>query len=182
MNLSTFPKFLSFILFTTALMSNNLFAEDEPQQSRYFIKQVGNMPQGDIDLTTYIGSAGVNGFGLGVLGGMRLTRNGFISKLNNSVSAEGGVFYGSNCWRHSCYSITGHARWDFHIHPMWTAYGAGGFSLGNASVFSNHNDTPVFSPDTKIGAFLRASQDIIIRLEFVPFLFSHRVGVTWILD
>jgi hypothetical protein len=168
---------ICFLSLVVLLSSAETFAGSD----NALIRQAGHPPEGENDVTGYVGTVAATGVGIGVLAAHRIHSNAFIPKLNNSLSAEIGLMLGNNCFGHSCRDVSGHLRWDFHVHPKWTAYGAGGIDIGNSTVFSHDDDAPILAPDVKVGAFYRMDRDWILRLEFLPFLLGHRVGLTMLL-
>jgi hypothetical protein len=95
--------------------------------ARPYIRQIGAVPKGETSVTPMVG-IGADGAELGVKGGYRLSDNGFVPVINNSVSIEGACFL-SEIGDGTMLAIAPLLRWDFHLHPQWTAYASGGLEV-----------------------------------------------------
>ncbi len=189
---------LAFATLTSLSATTSAFAEQT--RSGAFIKH-GQPPEQKFDLSFLTGNAGFFAFDtydIGARFGFRVMSPGFIPRLNNSVSVEVGTFlfrettqdhrigYRSEYYHASYIAIPVQMRWDFHVHPRWTAFGmAGATGLflqhddwnSNATVRSPH--TFGASPHVGLGAFFQLNNDGAIRMEIEPGspVFS-RVGYT----
>ncbi|MCX6125798.1 MAG: hypothetical protein NTV34_13780 [Proteobacteria bacterium] len=181
--------FVSVCFFSFSLFSLNGRASDDQStsdsdsraSSRPYIRQTGASQRGEFDVTPFIGSIPGRGFSLGVLGGYRFVQSGFISTLNNSVSAEAGLTLGNSCLSSRCHDVfivSGNMRWDFHVHPKWTVYGAPGLALGTASSLDSSSVRTGLFLDPKVGAFFWLSKRNALRFEHDVNFESHRVGIT----
>lgn len=93
-----------------------------------FITQAGQIPAGDLQLSPLLGAGYDNFVEVGFVASWLVVPHGFIPPLNNSVHAEAAVFQ-DVAGRDPTGSVGGRMRWDFHLHPKWTAYGAPGFAI-----------------------------------------------------
>lgn len=87
-----------------------------------YIRTPGGTQAHDFSAAPMVGISGHHGIEIGAKGDFLLVNPGFIPMLNNSVYLEGSVFLAA---RHGFF-VAPALRWDFHIHPQWTVYGAGG--------------------------------------------------------
>ena len=164
--------------------STSAYNSGSKDNTRPYIRQTGANPRGEFDVTPFVGSVRGRGFSLGVLGGYRFVQNGFISTLNNSVSAEAGLTLGNSCLSSRCHDVfivSGNMRWDFHVHPKWTVYGAPGLALGTASSWDSPNARTGLFLAPKVGAFFWLSDRNALRFEHDVNFESHRFGVTFII-
>ena len=174
------------MMFVTMSMHATMsFADGFAQpQGRAYVAQNGHAPRMDYDVTPYIGTMGGGGASTGVLAAYRLTPNGFISVLNNSVSIEGGVNAGMSCPDSHCdgvFTLSGHLRWEFHVHPQWSVYASPGLALGQLKWLGDSDTRKGLFPAPKVGAFWRISETRIIRFEYDLDFDSHRIGYTFVL-
>jgi hypothetical protein len=183
---------------TSAIATTTAFAEQA--RSGAFIKH-GQAPAQAFDLSFLAGNAGIFDLGtydIGARFGFRVMSPGFIPRLNNSVSVEIGTFifsetiqdhqigHRSEDYHASYITIPVQMRWDFHVHPRWTAFGM----AGATALFLQHDDwnsnTTISAPDTfrarpsiGIGAFFQLNDNGAIRMEVEPsFPALSRVGYT----
>ncbi|MCA2959525.1 MAG: hypothetical protein IOD12_04685 [Silvanigrellales bacterium] len=128
--------------------------------AKAFITQPGNIPAGRIQLSPFLGLGFNNFVEAGLVGSWLVVSHGFIPALNNSVHAEGAVFQ-DLAGRHRTGSLGGRMRWDFHLLPNWTAYGAPGFAVrfGDSDVHTGPEITGV------VGGFFHMSPSLSLRAE-----------------
>ena len=144
-----------------------------------YLRQNGNAPKVEYDVTPYVGTYGLNGPALGVFAAYRVAPNGFIAALNNSVSVEGGLNAGSDCDGDDCanvFTVSAHMRWDFHLHPNWTAYAAPGVEVGSGRGIGHGSVRHGLFPAPKAGGMWWLHQGGAIRFEVDPLEGVHRVG------
>lgn len=170
------------LLAITLLTSAVSYGQESYTKSRPLIRQPGHAPAGDLDITAYLTSVTFYGAGIGGMAGYRIIKHGFIPPINNSVSLEGGLMLITSCGFGSCMVWSGDMRWDFHVHPLWTVYGAAGLNIIQLESSSRgHYFGTDVDLDSKLGAFFRFNKDLLLRLEYAPAVYSHRVGLTWVL-
>lgn len=102
--------------------------------------------------------------------------NGFIRALNDSVSAEAGGFIGRYLGDPVLYMI-GSMRWDFHLHPDWTVFGAPGLAIRRISDDDDDEVFPIVS--MAVGGFYNFQDNLALRAEVDLFDFVPRFGVAF---
>lgn len=140
--------------------------------AKAFITQPGNIPPGDIQLTPFLGLGFDNFVEVGFVGSWLVVPHGFIPPLNNSIHAEGAVFH-DLAGRDPTGFVGGRMRWDFHLHPKWTAYGAPGFGVrfGDADRHTGLQVTGV------VGGFFHMSPTLSLRAESDVIMAYRHSGV-----
>lgn len=87
--------------------------------------------------------------------------DGFIDAINDSISGEASLFVGKYRGDSSSY-IAGNMRWDFHLVPEWTVFGAPGISV--RQVEGEDNDTfPRVS--FQLGGFWNIQPNLALRAD-----------------
>ena len=103
--------------------------------------------------------------------------------INNSVAVEGGVNSGILCADSHCQglmNVSAHLRWEFHVHPQWTAYVAPGAAVGEVLTRFGTDVKHGLFVSPKIGAFWWLSESNALRLEYDDNLNSHRIGYMFV--
>jgi hypothetical protein len=91
------------------------------------ITQLGNIPKGSSEVTPMIGS-GYFDFEMGAKFGWRVSDEGFLPMLNDSINAEGSVFL-CDVFGSTFMTAAPLMRWNFHVHERWTVYPEAGIEL-----------------------------------------------------
>ncbi len=170
-----FRYFLLLIIILSALVS---FTGTATAATPY-LRQNGNAPKVEYDVTPYVGIYGLNGPALGVFAAYRVAPNGFIAALNNSVSVEGGLNAGTDCDGSDCqniFTVSAHMRWDFHLHPNWSAYAAPGIEVGSERGMGHDSVRHGLFAAPKAGGMWWLHQGGAIRFEVDPLMGVHRIG------
>ena len=107
---------------------------------------------------------------------IELVPNGFIRALNDSVSAEAGGFFGRYLGDPVLYLIGG-MRWDFHLHPEWTVFGAPGLAIRRIADDDDDEALPLVS--MAVGGFYNFQDNLALRAEVDLFDFVPRFGVAF---
>lgn len=140
----------------------------------------GRPANGNILISPMIGNFAFTGTEYGVKASVRILDRGFVPALNNSVSVEGEVFKAT--WRtfwgesqSTLYGVTG--RWDFHLHPQWTVYGAAGLIQEHQQTIA---DIPVEDSNTavtiQVGGMMVLTDNFRLRAEWDDLHGAARFG------
>jgi hypothetical protein len=143
-----------------------------------FIRQAGNIPKGQTSVSPLAGVGFDNFVELGVAVSFLIVPHGFVPPINNSVHGEAVAFF-DVAGRDPTGFVGGRMRWDFHLHPKWSAFGAPGFGVrfGDDDRHTGAELTGV------VGGFFHIDDAISLRAETdVVHVFDHaglRGGVTF---
>ena len=164
-------------------------APAETVSHRPYITDGGNPPTGVIMLSPMIGHYALTGMEYGVKGAVRVVPHGFISALNNSISAEVSVFRGEwkgvgifvPDWVEKELYLAGVGRWDFHVHRVWTVYGAAGLgynrTLNYKELGRSSSEASTLGATLQVGGIANVSEVLSIRAEYDTMRSGLRIGV-----
>lgn len=141
----------------------------ETRPKRY-ITDGGNPAPGRILVTPMVGTYALSGLEMGVKGSLRILDHGFVPALNNSVSVEAEVFKGT--WHgpfgkneSMFYGALG--RWDFHLAPKWTAYGAAGLLQERRQTVADYDvDEVTTELNIQVGGMMIMTDNFRLRAEW----------------
>jgi hypothetical protein len=140
----------------------------------------GNPAPGRFLISPMVGNYALSGFEYGVKASGRILDRGFVPALNNSVSLEGEVFKGTwhGFWGKSeSLYVAALGRWDFHLHPSWTVYGAAGILHERMQTVA---DIPVDDTETEldvqVGGMFVITDNVRLRAEWDESRASFRFG------
>ena len=128
-----------------------------------------------------IGQYALTGFEAGLKVSLQVAKHAFIPALNNSISAEAEVFQGT--WngffgQSKSLFFGGSGRWDFHLAPKWTAYGAAGLQVEQKQTIADYevNEREI-NPNLQIGGMVIMSDNFRLRAEYDYGHGSYRFGL-----
>ncbi len=152
-----------------------------PEANYKYITDGGNPAPGAILISPMVGQYALTGFEVGLKVSMQVAKHAFIPALNNSVSVEAEAFQGT--WNgffgqsKSLY-FGGSGRWDFHLAPKWTAYGAAGLQVEQKQTIADYevNEREI-NPNIQIGGMFVISENFRLRAEYDYAHGSYRFGL-----
>ncbi len=166
------------IILFCGLWTINLFARGRTTVREHFLRS-DESPMADTVISPMVGVSRLLlpvPDQVGVKASIELAPDGFIRALNDSVSAEAGVFTGRYLDDPVLY-LTGNMRWDFHLHPDWTVFGSPGLQIRR---ISDDDDDEIFpSVSMTAGGFYNFQDNLALRAEVDLFDFVPRVGVAF---
>jgi hypothetical protein len=143
---------------------------------RSYFLEGDKIPKSNFTLSGFAGVYGFIGYHMGAKTSVLLVRDGFIGAVNDSISAELGLFYYT--WLYfKQVKYSGSMRWDFHLLPAWTVYAAPGLV---AEKYTNlqYNDEYDFQLSITLGAFWNVARHFALRGEVDVRDQSLRAGAT----
>jgi hypothetical protein len=165
-------KYCLSLVLTTVLVSHVSWARSRVQQ--HFLNS-DTSPQADWMVSPMIGVFPFAAVEIGAKGSHEFVPDGFIEALNDSVSGEVSFFYGKYRGDTSSY-FSGNMRWDFHLVPEWTVFGAPGLSVRHRDGEDNDGIPRV---SFQVGGFWNIQPNLALRADIDVEDINPRVGVSF---
>lgn len=166
---------------SSSVTLNSQTVKKSPEDNYKFITDGGNPAPGTLLISPMIGQYALTGFEAGLKVSLQVAKHAFIPALNNSISAEAEVFQGT--WngffgQSKSLFFGGSGRWDFHLAPKWTAYGAAGLQIEQKQTIADYevNEREI-NPNLQIGGMVIMSDNFRLRAEYDYAHGSYRFGL-----
>jgi hypothetical protein len=131
-----------------------------------YVMQPGQGVGGKFQISPMFGLSTFGDLDLGVVASYRFVDNGFIPFMNNSIFGELSFFHDVV----SSYPYGGlgvRMRWDFNLHPRWTAYAAPATEFYFGRGVEEYDKGRVYDFVGYVGGFFHVNESISLRSEFV---------------